>query len=281
MEEDNKSLRQRCVDILKTASALEKCRLTRALEEAWRHGEIRELISATDDAIPLRPAREKEEQKRGSVKQNSAKLFLYHLTHAEACAVDCFLDLFARFGEEITEDLLSPEETEQFISELLKIALDETIHFERLNKRLEDFYGTRYGDLSSHDALSSSCEDTQDDLLARLAIVHLVHEARGLDVFPLGRARLTRAQDMDTVKILDLNYADEITHVEKAMNWFKLFANKKHIADPRETFFNIVRDKRRWKLQALKPPFNHAARHKAGFHDDWYLPLVQDVTQQP
>ena len=37
--------------------------------------------------------------------------------------------------------------------------------------------------------------ETTEDVLARLAIVHMVHEARGLDVAELGRAKFLKVHN--------------------------------------------------------------------------------------
>jgi hypothetical protein len=62
-----------------------------------------------------------------------------------------------------------------------QVAEDESKHFSLLTTRLEEL-GSYYGAHTVHAGLWESALDTQDDLLARLAIIHLVHEARGLDV---------------------------------------------------------------------------------------------------
>jgi uncharacterized ferritin-like protein (DUF455 family) len=64
------------------------------------------------------------------------------------------------------------------------MALDEAKHFTLLSNRLSQL-GTRYGSLPIHSSLWQSASGTADYLLARLAIIHLVHEARGLDVNPV------------------------------------------------------------------------------------------------
>jgi uncharacterized ferritin-like protein (DUF455 family) len=64
------------------------------------------------------------------------------------------------------------------------MALDEAKHFTLLSNRLNEL-GTQYGSLPIHSSLWHSASGTADHLLARLAIIHLVHEARGLDVNPV------------------------------------------------------------------------------------------------
>jgi len=53
--------------------------------------------------------------------------------------------------------------------------------------------GSYYGALTVHAGLWDSARETFDSLLARLAIIHLVHEARGLDVNPVTIARFKNA----------------------------------------------------------------------------------------
>ena len=48
-------------------------------------------------------------------------------------------------------------------------------HFTLLADRLED-HGVAFGSLPVHNGLWESADTTKHDLLARLAIVHMVHE---------------------------------------------------------------------------------------------------------
>lgn len=85
-------------------------------------------------------------------------------------------DIIARFGGENTLP-------HQFYTDFARVALDEAKHFSLLSNRLDEL-GTPYGSLPIHSALWDSAKATADSLIARLAIIHLVHEARGLDVNP-------------------------------------------------------------------------------------------------
>jgi uncharacterized ferritin-like protein (DUF455 family) len=85
--------------------------------------------------------------------------------------------MIARFGN----DNSLPH---QFYTDFTKMALDEAKHFTLLSHRLSQLE-CQYGSLPVHTSLWQSATDTADSLLARLAIIHLVHEARGLDVNPV------------------------------------------------------------------------------------------------
>src|SRR3546814_14473913 len=68
-----------------------------------------------------------------------------------------------------------------FYDDWLTVADEEGKHYLLLAGRLAEL-GASYGDLPAHDGLWQAAEETAHDLLARLAVVQLVLEARGLDV---------------------------------------------------------------------------------------------------
>lgn len=74
----------------------------------------------------------------------------------------------------------------EFYDDFVRIASEEAAHFQSWARRLEEM-GSSYGALPCHDGLWDDAHATSDDLLARFALVHMVHEARGLDVFPASR----------------------------------------------------------------------------------------------
>lgn len=270
------SLRTRAIEVLETASVGEKARLTREYVRWWLGlAPDAKLVSGTSDSAletPSAAARQVSEVRRGREKKAGAKGLVHALCHAEGCAIDCFWDLVARFSRDV-EVRLGAREAVAFCDDAARIAFEEATHFERLVARLEAL-GLHYGDLAATDTLAASMADTSDDCLARLAIVHLVHEARGLDVYHVIRARLERAGDAETARVVDLNYTDEIQHVKVMKHWFEKLAHASDPATPaRDRFFAIVRDRRRWKLMGLKGPFNDEARREADMPSNWYEPL--------
>ena len=62
---------------------------------------------------------------------------------------------------------------QQFYTDWIEVAADETRHFNSLQNRLAEL-GSGYGDLPAHDGLWEAAEKTRHDLLARLAVVPLV-----------------------------------------------------------------------------------------------------------
>jgi uncharacterized ferritin-like protein (DUF455 family) len=259
-------LAARAVAVLATADPVPKAEASARLAESWRAGAI-ETGSATPPSRPARPDRPllrppNEMPKRRAFGSPAGRIALLHaLAHIELNAIDLAWDLVARpWGEALPR---------AFFDDWVSVAAEEALHFRLLVERLADF-GAHYGDLPAHDGLWESAAATADDLLARLAVVPLVLEARGLDVTPEMAARLERAGDGQSAALLLRIHHDEIAHVAAGARWFKWLCNQRGLA-PEEAFREQVR--RCFKGQ-LKPPFNEAARTAAGFPGRYYEPLA-------
>ena len=199
--------------------------------------------------------------KRKAGRSEAARVALLHaLAHIELNAIDLALDVVARFGH---EDL-----PRAFYDDWLKVADEEGKHFLLLADRLADF-DAAYGDLPAHDGLWEAAADTAHDLLARLAIVPLVLEARGLDVTPSMIDRMESFGDQATAAVLRTIYEDEIGHVAIGIRWFRFVCERRGV-EPEPTWRALVA--RHFK-GALKPPFNDAARAQAGLPKHFYATI--------
>jgi uncharacterized ferritin-like protein (DUF455 family) len=226
---------------------------------------------------PLRPARPdrpylvvpRDMPKRRNFGSLSGRVALLHaLAHIELNAIDLAWDIIARFA--------GTPLPRAFYDDWVVVAAEEAEHFALLASRLGAL-GTSYGDLPAHDGLWEAAAATAHDLLARLAVVPLVLEARGLDVTPEMIRRLERAGDDATAALLDRIYRDEIGHVAVGMRWFHWLCSERG-CDPVVAFRDRVR---RHFTGALKPPFNRAARDAAGFPPDFYEPLAREANAAP
>ncbi len=83
----------------------------------------------------------------------------------------------------------------------MQVAFEEAKHFNLVRGRLKAL-GADYGDLPAHDGLWQAAHDTRNDLTARLAVVPLILEARGLDVTPRCRKRCAKQVTMKARKSL-------------------------------------------------------------------------------
>ena len=243
-----------------------KVTATRRLAEAWRAGAL-EVGSAAPPWRPARPPRPllrppKEMPKRRAFGSTAGRIALLHaLAHIELNAIDLAWDLIARFCSEGLP--------RAFFDDWVGVASEEALHFDLLLRRLGDF-GAAYGDLPAHDGLWESAAATACDLLARLAVVPLVLEARGLDVTPGMIVQLERVGDRQSAAVLRRIYRDEIGHVAVGVRWFNRTCRLRGQV-PEEVFHERVR--RLFKGE-LKPPFNREARAAAGFPSCYYEPLA-------
>jgi len=258
------SLRADAVAVLKAAEPAAKVALTRAAVARWRGGD-REIGKMAPPSQPGRPARPELRRPGDMAKRSSGpkgRIALVHaLTHIEFNAIDLAWDIIARFDDENLP--------EAFFDDWVGVAGEEAEHFELLRLRLEGL-GAEYGDLPAHNGLWESAEITADDLVARLAIVPMTLEARGLDTTVQGAARLRMNEDTATAAILDTIYTDEIKHLAVGVRWFEHVCAARGI-DPIATYKEVL-DAR--FTGRPKPPFNLDARAQAGMRADYLTPWM-------
>jgi len=264
------ALLESAVAVLETADPAAKAAASHRAAEAWRAGAA-SVGSAMPPDRPARPDRPlllvpKEMPKRKAGGNAAKRVALLHaLAHIELNAIDLAWDLIARFGKE--------EMPREFFDDWVKVADEEALHFELLSARLQEL-GAAYGDFPAHDGLWEAATVTAQDLLARLAIVPLVLEARGLDVTPATVADMQRAGDDATAALLQRIYTDEIGHVAAGMRWFEHFA-KEAGHDPQAHWQAMLKLHFRG---VLKPPFNDTARAAAGMPSGYYAGVVDRGT---
>lgn len=261
------SLTDLAVSVLSTADALEKCRLTRAVAADWFAGRIAERGTALPPDRPARPERPqllapKEMPKRAYGGERGRIGLVHALAHIELNAIDLAWDIVCRFPHE--------DMPKAFVDDWVQVAVDEAEHFEMLQRLLEQL-GASYGDLPAHDGLWQAAEKTADDLMARLVVVPMTLEARGLDTTPGTMEKLARNGDAMTPPVLDVIYHDEIRHVAAGVRWFRHLADKRGL-DGRAEYVRLMGER---FPAGLKPPFNHPARAEAAFPQDWYEALAR------
>lgn len=185
---------------------------------------------------------------------------IHAVAHIEFNAINLALDAVWRF------DGLPGD----FYSDWLRVAREEALHFSLLQAHLRSL-GYAYGDFEAHDGLWMMTAKTAHDVVARMALVPRLLEARGLDATPPMQARLARAGDHKAVQILDIILRDEIGHVEVGNRWFRHLCGQRGL-EPLTHFRALARAH---GAPRLKPPFNLTARQSAGFEPAELLALDQ------
>lgn len=252
--------------VLMTSDPHAKRRAARALARAWRQGRLEHRCDAAMPDEPARPATPEllppnKMPRRAKGGSDRARIAMLHaLAHIEFVAIDLAVDIIGRFGGAFPR---------AFIDDWIDVAADEAMHFALLDRRLRTL-GSHYGALPAHAGLWEAAQATADDALARLAIVPMVLEARGLDVTPGMISRFRLAGDEASAKILERIYVDEIRHVSAGTIWFEWLCDRRGFA-AEPTWQALVKSRFRG---ALKPPFNDSARQDAGLTQEYYAVIA-------
>lgn len=258
--------------IVSASDPHEKVRLARVTARAWYRRRLSLGRLGAVKPMPERPGRPERPQllppramPRRSAQGERGRIALLHsLAHIELNAVDMTWDLIGRFiGETMPQS---------FYDNWVRVGVEETKHFGLLTERLAA-YGAAYGDLPAHDGLWQAAQATGESLIARVAVVPLVLEARGLDVSPAIMASLEEAGDTASAWVLSVIYRDEKRHVAFGARWFRYLCERAGLA-PEPAFHALVR---RHFRGPIKPPFNDKARAEAGLTPGFYKPLASIV----
>ncbi len=251
---------------LLTGNPRAKCFAARDVARRWRMGRLAFEFDTEMPDAPAWPDRPellepKQMPKRGKFGSERGRIALWHsLAHIEFVAIDLALDMAGRFGGEMEQ-----EQGREFVSDFLYVAADEAMHFALLARKLETL-GSHYGALPAHGGLWEAAHSTRHNIAARLAVVPMVLEARGLDVTPATLGRVRAAGDEHGAKILARILDDEIRHVGFGTKHFLRQAEASG-ENPENMWKSLVRTHFRGPI---KPPFNDSARLAAGLSRGFY-----------
>ena len=243
-----------CIEASDPGEKIERVNALAAGFEAMDRSDDGTAVSLEKPGRPALPKlvspRDLPQRGLGSVDGRAA--LLHAVTHIEFNAINLALDAAWRFRA-------MPA---QFVADWISVAVDEARHFSLLSARLEEL-GHRYGDFDAHDGLWAMAERTAGSVLARMALVPRVLEARGLDVTPGMIKRLRALGDDRSADILEIILAEEVRHVAIGSHWFAWCCERGQL-DPDTTFIELIRGVGKGSIRG---PFNLPARREAGFGD--------------
>ena len=259
MSPNHPELRQQALLILAQTDPAQKVAQTMALQQQYQAGHIGldtaiHLSDAGQD-IPGRPAKPELvpplNVKRRTMRTLEGRAILLHaLCHIEFNAINLALDAIWRF----------PAMPIDYYVDWLKVAAEEALHFSLLAQHLITL-GFEYGDFPGHDTLWEMVAKTQEDILARMALVPRTMEARGLDAAPSTRNKLSQIGDEAGAAIIDIILRDEIGHVAIGNRWYAHLCAERGLEPVAEYAKLTVQ----YKAPKLRGPFNLDARRAAGF----------------
>lgn len=215
--------------------------------------------------VPGRPARPRlvrpgQVPPRDAATPAGHAALLHAVAHIEFNAINLALDAVWRFTD-------MPN---RYYLDWAQVAVEEAMHFALLRARLQSV-GHDYGDFDGHDGLWEMARKTASDVLARMALVPRMLEARGLDASPQVRAKFVRIGDTASAAVIDRILHDEIGHVAVGNRWFRHLCSERGL-DPITAFDDLVRQH---AAPRLRGPFNLEARRAAGFEEAELARLVQ------
>ncbi|KAL3848785.1 hypothetical protein ACJIZ3_010667 [Penstemon smallii] len=250
--------------VLTTADPLTKAKLSHMAYTKWRQEGL--PIGASDPPVsPARPSKPQLVSPKEIPPPKSSALplnayMLHNLAHVELNAIDLAWDTVVRFSPYI--ELLG----EGFFSDFAHVADDESRHFTWCSQRLAEL-GFSYGDMPAHNVLWRECAKSSNNVAARLAVIPLVQEARGLDAGPRLVNKLIGFGDDRSSNIVAKISDEEVAHVAVGVYWFVSVCQKMGRV-PGSTFKDILEE---YNVE-VKGPFNHVAREEAGLPREWYDP---------
>lgn len=243
--------------VLKADSVEEKVKLSYEGYRQWRSNKLTRnkeecCPSITACGIPALPklVDHKDLPKRSLATLPGQAALVHAIAHIEFNAINLAWDAIYRYRH-LPND---------YYNDWLKVANEETKHFELLNARLQEL-NYRYGDFDAHAGLWHMAEKTADNFMHRMAVIPRAMEARGLDVTPGLIKRLHQIGDLRTVEILELILEEEIGHVAIGDRWFR-YACEKAACKPEAMYRQIVTQ---YNSSSMQGPFNIQARIQAGF----------------
>ncbi len=235
----------------------EKLGGTAALLQAWQSGQLpaepsSPPRSAERPGRPIQPELVAPEAvpKRSPATPEGHAALIHAIAHIEFNAINLALDAAYRFRA-------MPDD---YRSDWLQVAAEEAHHFTLLRDHLRGL-GHDYGDFQGHTGLWDMAVRTADDVLARMALVPRLLEARGLDATPVVARKLRGINDRPGLAILDVILRDEVGHVRIGNRWFHHLCEQQGL-EPVETFVALLRQH---QAPPFRKPLNHEARAKAGF----------------
>lgn len=253
---------------LAQTDAFAKAEGVRTLWQSWQANEISLLtndVSFVQREVPGRPSKPDLVPplgvKRRAMNTPEGRATLIHaLTHIEFNAINLALDAVWRF----------PNMPHDYYHDWLQVAQEEAYHFALLAQHLQ-VLGFQYGDFPAHNSLWELAENTQNDVLARMALVPRTMEARGLDATPAIRAKLAQAGDQPAAEILDIILRDEIGHVAIGNRWFAYLCQQRAL-EPIACYRSLAKQ---FRAPQMRAPFNMEARRAAGFSEEELQALLQ------
>ncbi|KAG7388567.1 hypothetical protein PHYPSEUDO_012204 [Phytophthora pseudosyringae] len=216
----------------------------------------------------LLPPKQMPNMKQLQTQASIPVIMLHALAHIELGAIDNYWDTLVRF------DPVRHQLPREFYDDFLKVAADEARHFTMVDDRLR-VLGSDYGALPATRALLEHAANTAADLAARIAVVPLVQEARGLDSGDRLVHRIKSMGDKQSAQVVEQIVWEERDHVRCGIKWFQYIAKVQNREKDQVAYFQEL--VLQFFPDGLPGPFDAEARLAANMGAEWYQALESKV----
>jgi len=214
--------------------------------------------------------------KQSQSTQSKRLQLLHTIAHIEYSAVVSYSSLFLMAKVE--------QLPLEYFEDIGGVVADECRHFLLLQNLLERD-GMAYPSMPVNKNILGDLEKSRGELLDRLALVSLVHEAKGLDAGDRLVQKLASLGCKESTAALELIVREERNHVRTGVKWFEWMCEnypsvssgakgnqdsmKEQKLDPEVEFKRICS---KFGIKFFEHSINMSARKEAGFPPAW-LPL--------
>jgi len=247
-------------ELLISQSIAEKIQGLNTLYCAWLQDNIifdndYPVTTTVESGLPanLKLVAPKHLRRRRLYSEQGRAAMIHAILHIEFNAVNLALDAVYRFRAMPLA----------YYGDWLRVAREEGYHFQLLQQHLQSL-GFDYGAFPAHLGLWEMAQKTAYDVLARMALVPRLLEARGLDVTPTVAKRLCEAKDSVAAEILAIIFHDEIGHVAVGNRWYHYLCAERQLPSL-PTFLDLLKQH---APDYVRGPLFLEGRRQAGFQED-------------
>lgn len=154
--------------------------------------------------------------------------------------------------------------TSQYYSDIVDVIDDECRHLIALHQILDDS-GWGFPSLPVNNNILRDLERTRDCLKDRIAMISLVHEAKGLDA---GHRLIEKAKKVGcrrTQEVVEMIIKEERQHVRFGVKWFSRLCLEEG-KDPKSEYIQFLK---RRNVTLYPQSMDFDARNEANFPRDW------------
>ena len=192
---------------------------------------------------------------------------LHALCHIEYSAIISYCDTLCRFHNYENFNL---NEKIEFFEDIFCVISEEVTHYSLLYDKLA-VIGYPYTSIPVNKNILNDLQKTENNLLERLCMISMTHEAKGLDAGPrlIHKAKsnqfLPKEISEEINQILDKIIMEELGHVRFGVKWYKKICEAENL-DVENRYKQFMKD---YDVHIKIDSVDIVKRQEAGFESTW------------